>query len=234
MTTLPCTTTPVPDADLVPILDTVTELASLATSRTLGERGLPALAQRCRTTLGADVVLVAVRRAGRPEVVADADPDLDPDELRLQVVLAEASLDDPVIDGHPGLPLPEGEPGATVVPRRHLRRLVTELPLGDHVRGTLTVCRHRPFATDEVELGMAVAALASLLLAAAPAPSTPGTTPVGTDVVGRLFSVGIALQLVHRWTEDDALRRVVEDAIEQLDEALLDLRRSAAVARPQP
>jgi hypothetical protein len=222
-----------PEADLDQLLDTVEELGALATGSRFSDQALALLARRCRSVLGADAVLIAVRRAGSPAVVSDADPGLDPTELARQVVLAEASLDDPVIDGRPGLPPHTGEPGTVIgLGHRHLRRLVTELPRAGGVRGTLTVCRRPPFGTDEVDLAMAFAGLAELVVVRSPMPD-PAVPPGGSEVVDRLFAVGLALHLALRATEDRALRHVVEDAIDGLDQAILDIRHSTSAPRPQ-
>lgn len=197
------------------LVDAVDELVVLSTGGTLADQGLETLTHRCRTVLGADVALVAVRRGGRAEVVADDDPGLDRQELRRQVVLAEASLDDPVIDGRPDLPPPPDDPAIVVLHHRHLRRLVVPVP-GPGVVATLTVARPWPFAAPEVEVAMAFAELAALVL------SWSGRS--ARDAVGRLLAVGLALQIVHRWTDDDRLRDVVETAIAQLDHAVLEIR----------
>jgi hypothetical protein len=230
--TMQSTITREPEADLDQLLDTIEELGALATGGRFSEQALTVLARRCRSVLGAAAVFVAVRRSGSLTVMSDADPDLDPAELARQVVLAEASLDDPVIDGRPGLPPHAGEPGTVIgAGHRHLRRLVTELPRAGGVRGTLTVCRRPPFATDEVDLAMAFAGLAELVVVQSPTPDL-AVPPGGSEVVERLFAVGLALHLALRATEDRTLRHVVEDAIDGLDQAVLDIRRSTLASRP--
>lgn len=224
------------EGDLAQLLDAVDELVSLATGGALADDGLTALARRCRGALGADAVLIAVRRAGHPVVVSDADAELDPVELGRQVVLAGASLDDSVIDGYPSLPISEGGArGPVAVSPRHPRRLVTELPGRSHVRGTLTICRHPVFAAEEVELAMAFASLAALVLVQTRPPDLePAPAPDdGVDVVGRLFAVGIALHLMLRSTGDAALCSVIESAVDQLDLAILDIRRATFAVTAQ-
>jgi hypothetical protein len=219
---------PIVERELTAVVDAIGDVAGMAAEGALAERGLDHIAHRCRVALDADLVLIALRRDGTPQVVLDAGLALDPAEERHQVALAAASLDDPVIDRVPGLPptSPDGAPVAAPAKVRHLRRLVTELPRVDGAHGTLTICRRAAYELDEVETAMGFAGLAGFVEAQSRRPLGAASSRGGDEIVGRLFGVGIVLHLLLRATDDPRHHHVVLDAIDQLDQAILDVRRA--------